>query len=131
MIWSSYKHKGGSHDSSCLRDIELYKYLRSINERLSSLGYYLLGDSSYALESFILVPYNSLSPKTAEDDFNFYHSSPCITVEYVFGGIDLRWGIFWKRLLLSLDNAAIVIEGAMGLHNFIVDYRESRKDIDE
>ena len=34
-------------------------------------------------------------------------------------------------MLLILDNTAIVIEGAMGLHNFIVDYRESRKDIDE
>ena len=94
VIWSSYKHKGGSHDSSCLRDIDLYKYLHSIKERLSSLGYYLLGDSAYALESFILVPHGSLSPKTAEDDFNFYHSSACITVECVFGEIDLRWGIF-------------------------------------
>ena len=94
IIWSSYKHKGGFHDSSCLRDIELYKYLHSIKERLSSLGYYLLGDSAYALESFISVPYDSLSPTTAEDYFNFYHSSACITVECVFGEIDLRWGIF-------------------------------------
>ena len=53
VIWLSYTHKGGSHGSSFLRDTELYKYLHSIKERLSSLGYHLLGDSAYALESFI------------------------------------------------------------------------------
>ena len=38
----------------------------------------------------------------------------------------MRWGIFWKRLSVSLENAAILIEGAMHLHNFLVDYRESK-----
>ena len=90
VIWLSYKHKGGSHDSSCLRTTGLYTFLHSIKDRLSSLGYFLLGDSAYALESFILVPYDSPSPKTAEDDFNFYHSSARITVECAFGEIDLR-----------------------------------------
>ena len=37
----------------------------------------------------------------------------------------MRWGIFWKRLSVSLENAAILIEGAMHLHNYLVDYRES------
>ena len=60
-----------------------------------------------------------------------YHSSARITVEYAFGEIDLRWGIFWKRLTCSLENAALIIEGSMRLHNFLVDYRESNKDIDQ
>ena len=109
MIWLSYKHKGGYRDSSCLRDTELYTYLHSIKERLSRLGCYFLGDFAYALEYFILVPYDSPSPKAAEDNFDFYHSSARITVEYAFGGIDLRWDIFWKRLICSLDNATLII----------------------
>ena len=63
--------------------------------------------------------------KTRVDDFNFYHSSARITVECAFGEIDLRWGIFWKRLWCSLSHAAIIIEGAMHLHNFLVNYREN------
>ena len=86
----------------------------------------MLGDSAYGIESFLIPPYNNTSPRTPEDDFNFYHSSARITVECAFGEIDLRWGIFWKRLSMSLSHAAIVIEGAMHLHNFLVDYRENQ-----
>ena len=94
--------------------------------QLSDLGVFLLGDSTYGIESFFIPPYYITSPKTSEDDFNFYHSSARITVECAFGEIDLRWGIFWKRLSVSLSHASVIIEGAMHLHNFLVDYRESR-----
>ena len=53
-------------------------------------GYFILGDSAYAIESFILPPYNLAKSKSPEDDFNFYHSSARITVECAFGEIDLR-----------------------------------------
>ena len=90
-----------------------------------------MGDSAYAIESFLIPPYDNTSPKTSEDDFNFYHSSARITVECAFGEIDLRWGIFWKRLSVSLSHATVIIEGAMHLHNFLVDYRESHvKDME-
>ena len=94
----------------------IYTFLHSIKDRISSLVYFLLGNSAYALESFILVPYDSPSTKTAEDNFNFYHCRARITVECASGEIDLRWGIFWKRLTRSLENTALVIEGSMRLH---------------
>ena len=62
-------------------------------------GLYILGDSAYSLESFLLCPYLQPMSKSAEDAFNFYHFSARITVECAFGEIDLRWGIFWKRLM--------------------------------
>ena len=43
----------------------------------------------------------------------------------------MRWGIFWKRLKYSLENATLIIEGSIRLHNFLVDYRESYVIIDE
>ena len=43
----------------------------------------------------------------------------------------MRWGIFWKRLMCSLEHSSLIIEGAMCLHNFLVDYRESNKDKDD
>ena len=83
---------------------------------------FLIGDSAYSTESFILTPYDQPHSRSPQDDFNFYHSSARITVECAFGEIDLRWGIFWKRLTCTLENACLIIEGAMRLHNILVDW---------
>ena len=69
------------------------------------------------------------SPNTPQDDFNFFHSSARITVECAFGEIDLRWGIFWKRLGSSVDKSMLICEAAMHLHNVLVSYRENH-DVD-
>ena len=94
MLWVSYSHKGGSHDSSCFRATRLYGQLHKIASSLLDKGLVIVGVSAYCIESFLLPPYDNTSPRTPEDDFNFYHSSPRITVECVFGEIDIRWGIF-------------------------------------
>ena len=84
---------------------------------------FFLGDSVYAIESFIIPPYDLAKPKTPNDDFNFFHSSARITVECAFSEIDLRWRLFWRRLIVSLKHSFVIIEGAMRIHNFLVDYR--------
>ena len=38
----------------------------------------------------------------------------------------MRWGVFWKRLTGSLEHSALIIEGAMRIHNFLVDYRDAQ-----
>ena len=124
----SYSNRGGSHDSSCFKDSTLYQKLKSMSQQLFEKGFFILGDSAYSIDSFILTPYDQPHSKSPQDAFNFFHSSARITVECAFGEIDLRWGIFWKRLTMSLDNACTVIEGAMRLHNFLVDCRESQID---
>ena len=60
------------------------------------MGYYILGDSAYAIESFLLPLYDKATPISSEEDFNFYHSGARITVECIFGEIDLRWGYVGK-----------------------------------
>ena len=50
-------------------------------------------------------------------------------MECAFGEIDLRWGFFWKILNFSLENTAILIEGAMRLHTYLVDDRERNNGI--
>ena len=86
--------------------------------------FFILGDSAYALDSLMIPPFESPPSCSQEDDFDLFHSSTRITVECAFGEIDLRWGILWKRLTCSLENTTTIIEGAMRLHNFLVDYRE-------
>ena len=94
VLWASYSHKGASRDSSCFRSTLLYNKLTAIQDQLYQLGYFILGDSAYAIESFLLPPYDQPETKSSQDDFNFFHSSGRITVECAFGEIDLRWGIF-------------------------------------
>ena len=84
----------------------------------------MLGDSAYAIESFIIHPYPLVKPQSPEDSFNFYHSSARIMVECAFGEIDLRWGVFWKCLTAAVDNSFVIIQGAMRIHNFLIDYRQ-------
>ena len=94
-------------------------------DKLYDMGLFILGDSAYAIESFLLPPYDSPLSTSPEDNYNFFHSSQRITVECAFGEIDLRWGIFWKRLCGSIDTNIMICEGAMHLHNFLVDYRDA------
>ena len=88
----------------------------------------MISDSAYVLDSFIITLFDSPNSKTPEDTFNFYHSSARIAVECAFVEIDLRWEIFWKRLKCSMKNAVIIIEGALHLHTYLVNYREERFD---
>ena len=86
---------------------------------------FILGDSAYAIESFLIPPYDLSNLRSPEDDFNFYHSNAYITVECAFIKLHMRWGIFWKPLACSLNNAAIRIEGTMRLRNYLVEYRDA------
>ena len=124
VLWASTYHKGGSHDSSALRDTKLYKKVKEKSNWLYERGYFILADSAYAIESFIIPPYPLAKSKSDEDNFNFFHSSARITVECAFGEIDLRWGIFWRRLYGSIDNYFLIIQGAMRIHNFLIDFRQ-------
>ena len=48
----------------------------------------------------------------------------------------MRWGLFWRAMKFDISRNTIAIDGAMRLHNFIVNYREkhnkssSDKDLD-
>ena len=99
--------------------------LKRIQNQLFSSSYFFFGDSAYAIESFIIPPYDNAKPKSYEDAFNFYHSSARITVQCAFGEIDRRWGVFWSAIAYSLNNTCIICEGAMHLHNFILEHRLS------
>ena len=47
--------------------------MESVRKDLFQLGYYILGNSAYPIESFLLPPYDADSPKPSEDDFNFFN----------------------------------------------------------
>ncbi len=120
--------RGAEHDSTAFKNSELYEWLIQNWKSLMDKGYYFIGDSAYALKSFLLTPYDNAMHGTSEDNFNFLHSSARISVECAFGEIDLRWGILWKELEYSLKMNCKIIDVCMRLHNFIVEHRPATSD---
>jgi hypothetical protein len=76
-----------------------------------------------------MVPYDNALPNSPEDLYNYIHSSSQIYVECAFGELDERWGIFWRPLKIDLEGHKFVIDACMHLHNFIIEYKETRKDM--
>ena len=89
-----------------------------------------MGDSAYAIRSYLLTPFDNADAGSSEDTFNFFLSNMRIYVECTFGEIDRRWGILWKPLQGKLDNHKYTIDSCLRLHNFIVNYREEEKETD-
>ena len=124
-MYRSITSRGADHDSSAFKNSPLYKWLLTNWKWLAKKGFYFIGDSAYSIKSFILTPFDNTLHATAEDNFNYFHSSSRIAVECAFGEVDLRWGILWRPLKFSLINNTSVIDACMRLHNFIVDFREA------
>ena len=123
IIWRSIKCKGSEHDSTAFKKTELHNTLLHKFNDLLDLGLYIVGDSAYAIRSFLLTPFDNARPQSPEDGFNYHQLTCQIWVECAFGEIDMRWGIFWRPLQFSLQNNIQVIDAAMRLHNFLIDYK--------
>ena len=124
IIYRNIINRGAEHDSTAFKNSTFYKWLFDNWKKLAEKGFYFIGDSAYAIKSFLITPFDNAVHGTAEDNYNFFHSSSRIVVECAFGEIDLRWGILWSPLRFSLKHNVNVIDACMRLHNFIVDWRE-------
>lgn len=93
ILYRQILSRGAEHDSTAFKNGALYQCLMNNWRFLALKGLYFIGDSAYALKSFLLTPFDNVLHGTSEDNFNFFHSSSRISVECAFGEIDLRWGI--------------------------------------
>lgn len=124
ILYRNINSRGAEHDSTAFKNSGFYKWLEKYWQKLVEGQYYFIGDSAYAIKSFLLTPFDNAVHGTTEDNFNFFHSSSRIVVECAFGEIDLRWGILWRPLQFRLKHNVNVIDACIRLHNFIVDWRE-------
>lgn len=123
VLWRYIGAKGCSYDSPVLNESRLGQQLKDYVAELKRLGLYIIGDSAYAICSYLLTPYDNAKSNSKEDNFNFFHSSSRIHVECAFGEIDRRWGILWKPLEGGLSTHRYTIDSCLQLHNFIVQYQ--------
>ena len=72
VLWVSFDNRGASHDSSVFRGTNFYTLLKEKSDELFASRYFILGDSAYAIESFILPPYDNAGQNNPEDDYNFF-----------------------------------------------------------
>jgi len=125
ILYRVIRSRGAEHDSTAFKNSSLYSWLSENWTWMKDKGFYFIGDSAYSLKSFLVTPFDNAVHGTDEDNFNFFHSSSRISVECVFGEIDLRWGILWRPLCFNMKHNINTIDACLRLHNFIVDYRES------
>jgi DDE superfamily endonuclease len=123
IMWISSRHIGSCHDSVAFTDTQLYTLLEEKKSFLLKHCFFIVADSAYNMESFLLVPYARPGPQSMEDAYNYYHSNCRIRIECAFGEIVMRWGIFWRTLQFNLEQVGDIISAAALLHNFIVDER--------
>lgn len=123
ITWISSRHIGSCHDSVAFTDTKLYGKLQEKSDFLLRNSFFIVGDSAYNQESFLLVPYPRPGPQSMEDSYNYYHSNCRIRIECSFGEIVMRWGIFWRTLNFDIDQVGDIISSAALVHNFIVDER--------
>jgi hypothetical protein len=124
ISWLSSRHIGSCHDSVAFTDTRLYDLLQKKRVFLETEGFFIVGDSAYNIESFLLTPYDHAEPRSIEDSYNFYHSSCRIRIECAFGEIVMRFGILWRSLKFDISFVGEIISAACLVHNFIVDLRE-------
>ena len=127
ILYRNINSRGAEHDSTAFKNSAFYKWLEKNWQKLVDGQFYFVGDSAYAIKSFLLTPFDNAIHGTPEDNFNFFHSSTRIVVECAFGEIDLRWGILWRPLQFTLKHNINIIDACMRLHNFIVDWREEHR----
>ncbi|KAL7461520.1 hypothetical protein ACHAXS_001940 [Conticribra weissflogii] len=96
-FWSILS-RGAKHDSTAFKNSKFYEGLMEKWVQLADLGFYFIGDSAYGIKSFLLMPYDNVCHGSAEDYYNFFHSSTRICVKCAFEEINLHSGIFGSLL---------------------------------
>ena len=74
ILWLSTGHKGSTHDSFAFAETRLSALLEEKREYLYKHRLFLIGDSAYSLQSYMIVPYSNAKSNSIEDSFNYWHS---------------------------------------------------------
>ncbi|XP_067118134.1 putative nuclease HARBI1 [Centruroides vittatus] len=121
---------GSSNDSRVWKQSPIYNLLLQEPKKYLGNSYYLLGDSAYPLDTFLLVPFKDYGTLTIkEKTYNKRHSSVRVVVEQTIG---LLKGRFRRLKYLDMENIAAmskVVMTACILHNLCI--KKGEKDIPE
>ena len=83
-----------------------------------SVPLYMIGDSAYPMQSWLMKPFTHNSDLTEyQRNYNYRMCRARIVVENAFGRLKARWRCLMKRNDMNTDNIPHVIAAACVLHN--------------
>lgn len=99
------------------------------NKRIKRIPYVIVADNAFAMKKNIIIPYSgykNMVRNTRERIFSYRLSIARSGIENTFGILSSIFRVFRKPILLHPDEACIIIEYCVLLHNFLRRSRESR-----
>ncbi|XP_065892383.1 uncharacterized protein [Dysidea avara] len=94
-----------------------------------SVPLFMIGDSAYPLQSWLLKPFQHNSDLTTQQrTFNYRISRARIVVENTFGRLKARWRRLMKRNDMFVHNIPQVIAAACVLHNICEQHNQHFND---
>ncbi|XP_017478160.1 PREDICTED: putative nuclease HARBI1 [Rhagoletis zephyria] len=109
-------HPGSSHDSFIFNQSNAKHYLESKYEA-GDHSSWLLGDSGYGLEPFLLTPYRDPSAGTSEHVFNLQHAKARNIIERVIGVLKSRFKCLQQILPYTPQKVVQIVNICSTLHN--------------
>ena len=125
---------GSVHDARVFSHSSIYKKITehtllpdcTITVNGVSIPLYLLGDSAYPLQIWLMKPFTHGTVLTAQQKtFNYRICRARIVVENSYGRLKARWRRLMKRNDMNIDNISHAITAACILHNICEIHGES------
>lgn len=112
---------GASHDSFIWRNSEIQAYMRHLHntgERTS----WLIGDSGYPLQPYLMTPFNNVEPNSPEAHFNEAHIRARNVVERTIGLLKMRFRCLLRERVSRYEAAKVskMVTVCSILHNMCV-----------
>lgn len=116
-----------SHSSICKKMTEgTLVPDRSISINNTLVPLYLIGDSAYPLQAWLMKPFTHGTVLTSQQKtFNYRICRARIVVENAYGRLKARWRRLMKRNDMHIENIPNIITAACILHNICEIHKES------
>ena len=85
-----------------------------------AIDYHLVGDDGFGISLRLMKPYSGRSLTPSQDIFNYRLSRARQVVEVAFGILACRFRCLFNKLYASPENAKLVIETSVLLHNYLL-----------
>ncbi|KAG1968277.1 protein ALP1-like [Pimephales promelas] len=135
LFWNVFTGLPGSlHDARVLRLSTLWEVANRGNHITANtknidgvnVGYYILGDSAYPLQNWLLKPFIDTGRLTTEERvYNTKISRARVVVENAFGRLKGRWRCLMKRNDCAVDLVKSMVLTCCALHNLCESHGEA------
>ena len=81
--------------------------------------YFLVGDKSFPLQSWLLIPYPGQGIPKEQRIFNYRLSTARRVIENAFGILNACWRVFMQPIQSTVEKSDQIVKATICLHNFL------------